>query len=228
MKTTWVGAVVVAGFASGCATPYQRMGIAGGYRDTEVAPGVIRIEVRGNAMTSVDTLVSYFHRRAGEICAPREYDFRLGLGATRDPSTFTATERNSFMGKQVTVTEQPGYSKGWVTGLIACMATPDKASTAVAAQTSPAAPPEVPADRVLAIDVETGELGSVSEASAVRLSESRKLAPVTDGKVIALTPEGARVKVDAVKAEAALTLGYHILSGAELAAEQRAAMGQVE
>lgn len=218
--------------AAGCSTPYQRMGFAGGYRDTEVAPGVVQIDVRGNAFTNLATLTSYFHRRAGEICAPRKYDFRLGLGATRAPSTFTATSRSTLSGTQTVVSEQQGAAKGWVTGVVMCLSAPAKAPAAVAtrhATDTPApAAPDAAVERLLALDVETGELSSASETSSPKLAESRKLAPVIGGKVVALTPEGTRVKVDATKAKAALTLGYHILSGAELAAEQRAATGSAE
>ncbi|WAM25731.1 hypothetical protein [Myxococcus sp. NMCA1] len=113
MKRT-VGAVLVAGLVVGCFTPYQRMGFRGGYRDTEVAPGIVLIEVRGNAFTGVDTLEDYFHQRAVAICRPRSYDWRLDSGTTRGLGSAIA---NSY-GNTLHIYQQPAPAKGWGTGVI--------------------------------------------------------------------------------------------------------------
>jgi hypothetical protein len=108
---------------SACTTPYAPMGPFGGYVDTEVAPGVHEIVVRGNGVTSIKTLEGYFHRRARELCDEERlpfYDFRLNASAERSPSSFTATPG---WGGRVTVTESRGISRGVLVGVIQCMET---------------------------------------------------------------------------------------------------------
>ena len=105
---------------TGCVTPYQPMGARGGYMDTEVQPGIFEIVVSGNALTNVKTLEGYFHRPATEICSWRgfrTYDFRLNASVTRSPSSYTAS---TWRGT-TTVTEQQGYTRGQIVGVIACM-----------------------------------------------------------------------------------------------------------
>lgn len=212
-----VGGVIVVLTVAGCATPYQRMGIRGGYRDTEVAPGIVRIEVKGNAFTSVDTLEDYFHQRAVAICRPRNYDWRLDSGTTRGPSSIVANR----YGNTLHVYQQPAPTKGWVSGVIACVeAQPD----ATLSRTDRHRSKTSVSILVQVVDVSTGKVANApGDAVGEQIHTSKRLALVRDGKVTAITPEGHRVQVDAAKAGAALTLGYRILSGADLANEERAA-----
>ena len=189
----------------GCTTPYQRMGFAGGYRDTMAAPGVYRVEVRGNVFTSIEQLENYFHRRAKEICRNQPYDWRMDSGATNDPSTWTARQ----VGNSVRVTETPGFRKGWVAGLVMCEAA---GNAAVAAK-----PALLPPDKMQVIDVETGQVAVVSADLAIsKVPQSSRFAFVTDGKVDAITPEGNRVKVEAGEAQAIKAMGYRLLPDAEM------------
>ncbi len=131
MKTLSAVAVVVA-LACGC-TPYKRMGIMGGYRDMEVSPGVHQITVRGNSFTSLDRLTEHFHRRAKEICDAKgypAYDWRVGADVLRGPSTFTV-QRNA-LGGGYNVTENPGWTKGLVDGVVICTDVAPTAPTAPA------------------------------------------------------------------------------------------------
>lgn len=64
-----IATVVLVCFAAACATPYQPMGLRGGYEDSTVGGGVISIHVRGNGHTSSGTVMEYAYRRAGELCA---------------------------------------------------------------------------------------------------------------------------------------------------------------
>lgn len=213
-----MGAVIAGGLLAGCATPYQRMGFSGGYRDSEVSRGVYRIEVRGNAFTSVDTLEDYFHRRASAICRPHTYEWSFDSGTERGPSTFIA---NPGPGRSTVVTEQPGLMKGWVTGVVTCDGEPAAVAKRRSSRKEAAKRPEEVLIQV--IDVESGKVANVPEdAVRGRISTSRRLALVTGGKVAAITPEGHRVNVDVGKVAAAKTLGYRLLSGAELAAESEA------
>jgi ribosome biogenesis GTPase A len=44
-----------------------------GYLDREIAPGRYEIQVRGNKVTSHETLESHLDRRAEELCGSRKY-----------------------------------------------------------------------------------------------------------------------------------------------------------
>lgn len=57
----------------GC-TPYARHSFLGGYSDYEVSPGIFRVEVRGNAFTSVERLAGYFQKRIREVCSDKGLD----------------------------------------------------------------------------------------------------------------------------------------------------------
>ncbi|QSQ14040.1 hypothetical protein [Myxococcus landrumensis] len=189
---------------AGCTTPYQRMGFAGGYRDSLAAPGVNRIEVRGNAFTGIEQLEAYFHRRASEICNGNKYDWRMDSGASNDPSTWTARR----IGSSVRITETPGFRKGWVTGLIACE---DKGMT-VAAKSG-----HVPEDKMQVIEVGSGRIAAISADVAIsKVPGSYRFAFVSDGKVAAMTPEGHRVLVDVANIDPAKALGYRFLGDAEI------------
>ena len=102
-----VGIAVSAGMLLGCATPYRRMG-----GDTEVAPGVVRIEVKETASTDVDTLENHFHQRAAAIFRPRNHDWRLDSEATRGPGSVIANR----YGHTLHVNQQPSPATGWGSG----------------------------------------------------------------------------------------------------------------
>ncbi len=109
-------------------------------------------------------------------------------------------------------------AKGWVTGFITCL---DEAPVVEKRAATPAALAKA---GVLVIDVVSGKVATVpADSVGVQVATSHRLALVTGGKVEAVSPEGSRVRVDVEKAGAALSLGYRLLSGAELAAEAEAA-----
>lgn len=51
-----------------CATPYQRMGLSGGYDDKRLGNGDYVVTVKVNGFTDRATALEYLHRRAGELC----------------------------------------------------------------------------------------------------------------------------------------------------------------
>ena len=57
---------------SGCVTPYQPKGFAGGYTDFATQPGIYYVSFQGNGYTSKDTVIQYWHQRAAEICKGRD------------------------------------------------------------------------------------------------------------------------------------------------------------
>jgi len=61
-------AVCVLGLLVGCATPYHRGGLAGGYDDFQIADNEFEITFRGNRYTPEETVKKYLLRRAAELC----------------------------------------------------------------------------------------------------------------------------------------------------------------
>ncbi len=78
---------------SGCAilyhaTPYQKAGFTGGYTDFETQPGIYFVSFTGNAFTSKETIILYWHRRTAEICGgPDRYEI-LSQDSSVIPYTF--------------------------------------------------------------------------------------------------------------------------------------------
>src|SRR5215831_13652431 len=70
---------------SGCATPYQPKGFAGGYTDFETQPGIHYVSFRGNGYTSKDTVIQYWHQRAAEVCGGRDRYEIVSQGASTTP-----------------------------------------------------------------------------------------------------------------------------------------------
>ncbi|GEN10918.1 hypothetical protein SAMN05443572_10235 [Myxococcus fulvus] len=125
----------------GCVTPYQPMTGSGGYHDMEVAPGVIQIEVRGNPQTHLGTLQGYFHRRAAELCAGREYDWSFDTGSQGGPLLFIGKSSST----SIVVTDSPVNRRHWVKGTIQCRdasrATPEDVALEAAVPLEEEAPP---------------------------------------------------------------------------------------
>lgn len=119
-------------YLSGCVTPYQRQGFAGGYVDRKLGPGEYQIQVNGNGFTGQWTLEGHFHRRARELCTLegfQSYESNVNTKRVTEPSTFRA-ERE--YGGGFRVTEQPGYTKTSLRGLVVCHS-PKAAPASVAA-----------------------------------------------------------------------------------------------
>ena len=64
---TYVLAVAVLVFATGCATPYKSNNLTGGYTDTQLAPDVFRVSFRGNGYTSPERAQDFAILRASEL-----------------------------------------------------------------------------------------------------------------------------------------------------------------
>lgn len=75
--------LLVCALLGGCVTPYQQMGLSGGYADQALGGGRYSIDVRVNGYTSAGTALQYAYRRAGELC-PGGYDV---VNALADKST---------------------------------------------------------------------------------------------------------------------------------------------
>jgi hypothetical protein len=71
MRTLLVLTVLVVGCAS--PTPYQKMGYAGGYADTQLSERVFEISFAGNGYTHRMTVEAYTMRRAAEVTVARGF-----------------------------------------------------------------------------------------------------------------------------------------------------------
>jgi len=91
---------------AGCSgTPYQPMGITGGYKDAHIKDNIYFVEVTTNAWTSETTAAQYFHRRAKEVCLENGYgDYRIQ--GERDTSTEYAMASHGSGGTM----NKPGFA----------------------------------------------------------------------------------------------------------------------
>jgi len=59
----------------GCATPYQKMGLTGGFRDKQLEPGVYSVLFAGNGYINPNTVSKYMLYRTAEITVENGYDY---------------------------------------------------------------------------------------------------------------------------------------------------------
>lgn len=70
-------AIVIALFASSCATTYQPMSYTGGYRDSALGNGLYQVEFSGNGFTNRSVVNDYFLRRCAEVTLDSGNDYFL-------------------------------------------------------------------------------------------------------------------------------------------------------
>ncbi len=78
-----------------CATPYQPYGITGGYKETPLAPDVVRITVEGNGYTSRDRVQDYALLRAAEMALQSGFPYFVVINERNDTSTGSFTTAGS-------------------------------------------------------------------------------------------------------------------------------------
>jgi len=68
----------------GCAgpTPYQKRSKGEGYFDYEIMPGMYYLSFQANGRTQHSMVLTYWHRRAAEICGGEDRYEILGLDAS--------------------------------------------------------------------------------------------------------------------------------------------------
>jgi hypothetical protein len=70
-----LGALLVAGFLSGCvATSYHPLSFSGGYKDTKVAEGRYKVHFEANGWTSKETARTYLMYRCAELTLSLGFD----------------------------------------------------------------------------------------------------------------------------------------------------------
>jgi len=80
----------------GCVTPYQPMGLSGGYADEKLGEGRYFVEAKGNGFTSKSTIFRYVHRRANELCTRDDYTSYRLLDGTEDTSRSSAASTDAY------------------------------------------------------------------------------------------------------------------------------------
>lgn len=125
--------VMVLVLLCGCITPYgPRRAFSGGYEESPLQyEGQWYLEVSGNSFTSRATLLSYWYRRAGELCGGSQYEARLDverkdvdLGTVSNTTASVQRTWGGLSGSSRTTTHQLGsVSKYSVMGVLICATT---------------------------------------------------------------------------------------------------------
>lgn len=67
--------VLLALMCSGCSTPYQKMGISGGYTETRLDDHIFRVSFSGNGFTGRETVSDYVLLRNAELTLKYGYKY---------------------------------------------------------------------------------------------------------------------------------------------------------
>ena len=114
------------------ATPYQPIINGEGYSDREIGKDEYEIQVRGNQITSYETLVMHFDRRASELCQGHNYDSSLRKKETTHISdgqvysnsyytTYNNGYNTTYQNNYYTTYVPPSLSKqAYVSGTVKC------------------------------------------------------------------------------------------------------------
>ena len=71
--------VILCSFVTSCATPYQRLGVTGGYSDIRLSKDTYKVSFRGNASTSQEEVQNYLLRRSADLTLQNGYKYFLIL-----------------------------------------------------------------------------------------------------------------------------------------------------
>lgn len=86
---------------SGCATPYQRVGLTGGYSETQLDDNVFKVNFRGNGYTSSERSADLCLLRSAELCKLAGYNYFIiveGREYTKQ-SQYTSPTRSTTTGR---------------------------------------------------------------------------------------------------------------------------------
>jgi hypothetical protein len=82
----------------GCATGYHGRGFTGGYSDVRLDANTFRVDFRGNALTSRQTVETHLLRRCAELTAEAGYDYFIVMDSNTEAREQARTRRGSFEG----------------------------------------------------------------------------------------------------------------------------------
>lgn len=71
---TRVGAALALALLTACSTPYQPLGVTGGYTETRIAPDQYSVKFRGNGKTSADLVLNMYLFRCAELTLQNKFD----------------------------------------------------------------------------------------------------------------------------------------------------------
>jgi hypothetical protein len=105
---------------AGCATAYKSSGITGGYRETWLAPDVVRVSFRGNGYTARERAQDFALLRASELTLSHGYSYFaiMNEADTVSQSSFTtaghsySTGSVNFYGGSASYSGQTTYQPG--------------------------------------------------------------------------------------------------------------------
>jgi hypothetical protein len=83
--------LLVAVLLTACATPYQPVGLEGGYSHTRVGVDMFNVVFRGNADTSWQTAENYTLYRCAELTLESGFDYFIVVGSSSDAQLFQAS-----------------------------------------------------------------------------------------------------------------------------------------
>ena len=92
-----------------CATPYQDMGFTGGVSASRIDETTLRVQSKGNAYTSMETIQDYVMLKAAEETIANGYDLFLVM----DGDSYTQTGSYTAPGTATTYTSGSAYGSSF-------------------------------------------------------------------------------------------------------------------
>src|SRR5437868_6907261 len=86
MRSKIACALLAAASLAGCATPYQKTGLTGGYNEVQLDTNVFRVSFQGNGYTGPDTVGDFLLLRSAEITLEHGFQF-FQVAGSRDDTT---------------------------------------------------------------------------------------------------------------------------------------------
>ncbi len=101
--------LIASSFLIGCgATPYQKMGFLGGYKDKPLEGSKHYVEFLANAVSNPFEAESMWHRRASELCNGKEYTYSYYDQSGQKTNTTAVPAGGTFIPMSVTITHIKG------------------------------------------------------------------------------------------------------------------------
>jgi hypothetical protein len=82
MSVARIGVMLVSALLVGCATPYEKDGLLGGFDETQIGPNVWRVTFQGNGFTSSERAEDLVLLRSAELTVKNGYSY-FGFASSR-------------------------------------------------------------------------------------------------------------------------------------------------
>lgn len=119
---------LIALIVAGCATPYQRSGLAGGFEETQLGENIFRVNFTGNGYTSKQRAQDFTLLRCAELSAEQGFPYFVIVDgsaqsnsayapgvATSNTTASGSTYGNQFSGRATTTTYGGGFTFSYPT-----------------------------------------------------------------------------------------------------------------